>query len=309
MTLPIHSLVVGVADLDRGDPVLRYGVELSERLGATLHVVHAYSPPDVLPETEAETGDADRVGPPIPFPATGEGIELERPLRERLSRLLPESLPGSRVVPHFVAGSPARALQQAVEETGAELVLVGAHRGGGTGVLLGTTAARTVRGASVPALVLREPPRRPGARVLLTTDLSEVSRRACEAGLELARALFGDDSVQLRCLLAVYPGSGDLPPYDPDRLRATAEPSLHRFVRDLSSSGTPVAGVVRTGVPEEEILSEATEWPADLVVMGTHGRSGISRLLLGSVAETALRDLRTSVLVVPARTFESDTEP
>lgn len=57
---------------------------------------------------------------------------------------------------------------------------------------------------------------------------------------------------------------------------------------------------MRLGDPAREIAAEAREWDADLLVLGTHARSGAARVLLGSVAEGALRSARCSVLVVPA---------
>lgn len=57
---------------------------------------------------------------------------------------------------------------------------------------------------------------------------------------------------------------------------------------------------MRLGDATEEIVGEARERPADLVVLGIHGRSGLSRMFLGSVAEATLRDLPCTALVVPA---------
>jgi nucleotide-binding universal stress UspA family protein len=69
-----------------------------------------------------------------------------------------------------------------------------------------------------------------------------------------------------------------------------------------------VTGKVRVGQPVAEILAEADEWHADLLVMGTYGRSGASRFLIGSVAESVLRRVQCSVLVVPNAAVESPTE-
>lgn len=307
MPYTIRSLVVGVAELDTLDPTLHHGLELAERLGATLHLVHAYSPPDVIPEVAPP--DAEVTGPPVPFPAIGAGIELERTLKERLDRTLAGERIVPRIVPHFRSGAAHRALEETAAEVGAQLILVGSSRKSQVaGALLGTTAARIARSASVPVLVHRAVPGHPDTRVLLTTDLSELSRRCSEIGLETALGLFGRDQVRFRCLLAVNPGSVEQPPFDADRLRAGATPSLERFAATLASPGTSVSGVVRVGAPVDEIGAEASEWPADLVVLGTHGRSGISRLFLGSVAEATIRDLRCSALVIPARGLEPSPE-
>ena len=56
---------------------------------------------------------------------------------------------------------------------------------------------------------------------------------------------------------------------------------------------------LREGTPWKEIVESAREWPADLIVVGTHGRSGLSRLLFGSTAEGVVRHARSPVVVVP----------
>jgi len=56
---------------------------------------------------------------------------------------------------------------------------------------------------------------------------------------------------------------------------------------------------LREGMPWREIVESAREWPADLIVVGTHGRSGLTRLLFGSTAEGVVRHARSPVVVVP----------
>lgn len=56
---------------------------------------------------------------------------------------------------------------------------------------------------------------------------------------------------------------------------------------------------LREGTPWKEIVESAREWPADLIVVGTHGRSGLTRLLFGSTAEGVVRHARSPVVVVP----------
>jgi nucleotide-binding universal stress UspA family protein len=72
-----------------------------------------------------------------------------------------------------------------------------------------------------------------------------------------------------------------------------------RTCNDLSADGLSVEHVVRTGVPHEAILRYTEEAGIDLVVMGTHGRTGVDRLLLGSVTEKVLRLSNVPVLPVP----------
>jgi len=86
-----------------------------------------------------------------------------------------------------------------------------------------------------------------------------------------------------------------------DELTAKAERRGRQFLdqcaREAHLKSTPEELVV-TGRPAEEIIRMANDWHADLVVVGSHGRSGLERLVLGSIAETILRDSSCDVLVV-----------
>jgi nucleotide-binding universal stress UspA family protein len=89
----------------------------------------------------------------------------------------------------------------------------------------------------------------------------------------------------------------------PSRASTTASPAharerLDAFVAELPA-GTRVEPRIRTGSPAREAVAEAAEWPADVVVVGSHGRTGAARALLGSVAEAVVRDAHCSVLVIP----------
>jgi nucleotide-binding universal stress UspA family protein len=74
---------------------------------------------------------------------------------------------------------------------------------------------------------------------------------------------------------------------------------LHEFIGHQAPDASGITARVRLGNPTEQIVAEAREWQADLVVLGTHGRSGLPRLLLGSIAEATLRDAGCSALVIP----------
>ena len=81
-----------------------------------------------------------------------------------------------------------------------------------------------------------------------------------------------------------------------DRLQHLGMVYLREAAHQLA--GLPVGYAVRFGEPAEEILEEAREFGADLVVMATHGRSGVARLMLGSVAEAVLRRSEVPVVLV-----------
>lgn len=293
MTCSIRTIVIGVAELEPADPVLEYGYVLAGRLGASIHVVHAYQPPAYW----AAGMEAAGVPAPPPFPVV-ESLELERILEERLKGILSSAPAGVRVSSEVAVGPADLALEDVSGRLGADLLLVGATRHGNVGrLLLGTTAGKTIRHGKAPVFVLRNAHRQTGARVLLTTDLSELNARAIRRGADCARTLIGD--AEVKALYVAVSGPSDLPPSAGGSIEADAQRALRAFLNEWVPGGDGIPAVVRVGNPHDDLVAEAKDWGADLVVLGTHGRSGLSRLLLGSVAEAAVRDLECSALVVP----------
>lgn len=291
MARSIRTVVVGVATLREPDPVLGAALALAARTGAALHVVHAFEVAGYELERYREMGYSAC----DPVRLFGEGLQarLEGQVRALTQR--------GRVFCAAVRGEPHRVLAAAAERVDADLVVVGSTRRGPLArTLLGTTAQHVLHHARRPVLIFHPPLRSPVARVLLTTDLSELSEVVHEAGVELVDGLFRGDAPALRSLLVSW-HDHTLPPgmhggFD----EAAAEPSLRRFLRERRPRARPVEARLRVGEPSREIAAEAREWDADLLVLGTHGRTGAARVLLGSVAEGALRAARCSVLVIPA---------
>lgn len=137
--------------------------------------------------------------------------------------------------------------------------------------------------------------------VLCPTDHSDFSARALRHALALCR-WFGAQLSVLRVIPDVMPtpGGPDLPvtALASPVLRDEAERELSLFAQPAIDAGVPVRTVLREGEPWREILHEAAGLPADLVVMGTHGRSGFEHLLLGSVTEKVVRRATCPVLTV-----------
>jgi nucleotide-binding universal stress UspA family protein len=143
------------------------------------------------------------------------------------------------------------------------------------------------------------------SRILCAIDFSEHSRRALDHAMAIARwyeasvtALYVFSPAPVA---AVGPGA---PLFDPIVL---TDVDLQRLRDDLRAFAAAEAALgvafdvdVRQGFPASEIDAHAREMPADLIVLGTHGRSGVERLVLGSVAERVLRRAPCPVLTVPA---------
>ena len=142
-------------------------------------------------------------------------------------------------------------------------------------------------------------------RILCPVDFSEHSRRALDHAVAIARwyrsTITALHVVSAVPVAAYAPGPLVYEPLlltGPDRDQLQA--NLERFVDAEAAPGVAIECRVREGVAATEILDEAVEMDADLVTIGTHGRSGFERLVLGSVAEKVLRKARCPVLTVSA---------
>jgi nucleotide-binding universal stress UspA family protein len=140
-------------------------------------------------------------------------------------------------------------------------------------------------------------------KILVPIDGSETSRRGLDEAIQLAR----DNSAKIRLVHVVntavvaveYPGGS--PMDDVSNVRDNSE-AVMKGAADIVSRSGLTAETVILGTPIENtgelIVHQATEWPADIIVMGTHGRRGLPRVVLGSNAEYVLRHTSVPVLLV-----------
>lgn len=290
MYYSIRTIVVGVGEIHEPDPVLSAAVALAERTGAVLHAVHAYDIPPLIWDAYLEVG-AER---------GGVQDEIAKANMEALESAVRRAASGATVHCHALRDTPDRAINEVVREVGAELVVIGAtHHRYFARAMLGTAAQRILRHATAPVLVVRHELPTHFNRVLLTTDLSELSASVHEVGLDLLDVLSGGDPPEVESLVTVALPLGLPPRISTGELGRTTSHQLQKFLEARRARISKVRTRVRFGIPSDEILEEAEEWPADLVVLGTHSRNGMERVWLGSVAEGVLRDLRCSALVVP----------
>ena len=142
-------------------------------------------------------------------------------------------------------------------------------------------------------------------QILCPIDFSEFSRHALVRAAALANA-HGASVTALHVVpipprFAPFPVAFEVPVafgLTPEQL-ASLKRGLVEFVQGDSSLGVPIeTEVVEAPIVHSEIVAQATRLRADLIVMGTHGRSGFERLLLGSVTEKVLRTARQPVMTV-----------
>ncbi|WP_027815334.1 universal stress protein [Paraburkholderia bannensis] len=151
-------------------------------------------------------------------------------------------------------------------------------------------------------------------RILVAVDGSETSRRAFEAALDLAKAM--GSTLQPFYVVENTPMYFDAPGYDPSILRNQMIAQGNELAEDMDKAMRErgVQGAMVTGeasslddVPSL-VLSAAKAQGADLIVMGTHGRRGFQRLILGSVAERCVRQSTLPVLLIPTAAGIAATE-
>jgi nucleotide-binding universal stress UspA family protein len=295
----IRTIVVGVAEMRSGDPkiappgedpVLEPAVSLASRLGAHLHVVKVFARPDPVLSayTHAlQTGAAYRQ----------HRAEVERGLWAQVRRF-----PGvARVHCHAIEGKAEIQLCAFAEEVGADLIIVGATRRGRIWQnMLGSTAERVLQRASTPVLVVRRPFDRPVRRVLLATDLSDTAAAQHEIALDIVERLFGDEPLDLRELLVCWYDAETAARVSRSVMTTAAAGRLEEFLLAREQRRHSITPRVRIGNPSTEILHETGDWKADLIVLGSHGRWGPARWMLGSTAAAALRGSSCNALVIPA---------
>lgn len=144
-------------------------------------------------------------------------------------------------------------------------------------------------------------------RILVPTDFSETSEAAVRHGVELART-FHAGLILLhvggaaREVATEFPLGLDASLIDAERER------LLRILSPADQAAVRPEFVMAAGAPAVEIVRCATEREVDLIVMGTHGRGGVSHLLLGSVAEQVIRTAPCPVLVIRQTPAEASVE-
>lgn len=149
-------------------------------------------------------------------------------------------------------------------------------------------------------------------RILCPLDFSRFSRHALDQAVALARETGAEISVLHVFTFAPVAQSvaaGAAIPMEPMRLDPAMRMSLlsdmATFVDDVDTAGITITQTLFEGDAVTRILDRATDWNADLIVMGTHGRSGFERMLLGSVTEKVLRKAACPVLTVPPRVLHA----
>lgn len=286
-----HDLGVG------GELALSSAVILANRCGATLRLVHVVELLDPY----------QRISHPLTSPYTLEEIAQKTGARLQALVASPE-LARLDVEYEVRSGKPFVELIIAGRAWLADLIVVG-------GVsrteepLLGSTSERVLRKARVPVMVAKKPLSSEAKTFLVPTDFSACARKAAEEALMLAKCFGG--RVVFFHVLDIYPSytiayahelgvSVPIPPPSPEEI----EPEWEAFLSGLPLDTVDWEKRTEEGQAATAIVHQAEHMQADVIVIGTHGRSGLPHMLLGSVAEKVVRTASCPVLTIRPDAFQ-----
>lgn len=289
MNLLHLRVVLAAIDADESSlNVLRAAHELVSAAGASLHVAN------IAPAANSS----------LPTHVSGED-ERQNTIAHLLNRA---DLPATEVTLHLLAGDPVHAIRTLADKVGADVIVLGRHRGGGAErPALGSTALGVATNSWAPCLILSRGMRLPLERVLAPVDLSDTSRGALVMALTWASALRGarrsagsatDEAVQLTALVV---DKSRAPSGGGTRQTQALDDELSRL-RQMAGTwaSVDVTGVLRSGRDVPATIAEyATENASDLIVLGTRGLGLDDVGRVGSVSLEVARRVMVPILLVP----------
>jgi nucleotide-binding universal stress UspA family protein len=304
MALAFPRILLAYDDSVASQVALEYACSLT-RAGATLSIAHALDESRVVATamTSAAFGAVD----PTPFIAAvdDQGAAL---LKTAVATCALHGVFAEQVI---IRDAPEAGIVALGRANRFDLIILGTHgRRGISRALLGSVAEAILRETEVPVLVVTGHAKapindRPFERALVALDASDPSRSAMSVAARLS-ADFGAhltlcNVIDSRDVLAKAAAYGyDASPFqavmrvDARKLlqAAAAVPNITLKIDDI---------VVAEGEPAEAIEHTALQRNCDLIIIGTHGRRGVRRVFLGSVAEAVIRESAIPVLAVPAK--------
>ena len=260
-------------------------IELAKLVHAEIHVISVADTGDLPTLTDEMREDLRAY--------SGEAVEAVADLAREA---------GIETTTEIEDGDPVECLLAAAEANAVDLVVMGTHGRSGLGRLaLGSITERTLRTSSVPVMTVREETAlAPVESILVPTDGSACANRA----LDHAAALAVETDAALHIVhvvdVSVVARDIDATPVL-DALEVAGERALEAATSRATDAGvTSVQASVVSGRPNRSVCTYAETQDIDLVVMGTHGRTGLSEKLLGSVTERVVRESPVPVITLRA---------
>src|SRR6516162_8582140 len=304
-TLNIQNIIVPIDFSKMSVRAVEIAKQLARRFGASIHLAHVrhlnYATDLVAP------------APPIvPFSFMPYEQNGERTALKELKKVAGECGVSSATCDVLGGAPPFDEICRLAQTVPADLVVMPTHgRTGLKHVFLGSTAERVVQHSSCPVLVTRGNPAQSnnGSRFRIKTILVPVDFSSCSReGLRYAIAFASEFGAKIILLHATYLGyvyscEGtaiyDIPGLQ-KAARKTAERKMRELVRSVNFGAVKYETVFTEGLPVLDICAFAKDHNADLITTSTHGFTGFTHVLIGSVAEQVVRHAPCSVLVVPS---------
>lgn len=283
----METILVATDFSERSDQALERAAMIAANTGAQLRFVHVVDDDQKQPIIDSQISVAQQA------------------LAEDAKRL--EKAHGVKdCITDVVLGDPFEGIVKAAEASPPDLVVLGAHRRRVLrDVFVGTTAQRTIRRTRRPVLMVNAPPRTDYSRVMLCTDLSEISRASIERLVALK--LGGPQSI---ILLHVFEALAEqmlfrsaLTQAQMDQYRGELKLEAEQALTEFRAALPPIGfGTITRHYDTSisaSILEASREINADLIVVTSRGRADLRKTFLGSVAEEVLRRADRDVLVIP----------
>lgn len=298
-----RSILVPVDGSSFSERALPYALGLGEQLGVPVHIALVHVPDTYYNTAETMLPHAEDIEREI----KAKEREYLNDLKQRV-----QSASKARVEIHHLEGVIEETLEEEVAERNIGLVVLSTHgRGQMSRAILGSVTVHLVRHLSIPLLLV--PPLdalpdlnpRPLFRsILIPLNGSELAQKI----IGPAAAIGQPGKTQMQLLRVVPPAFHMVGPFtqrtataDQELLacrKAEAEAYLKKVAEGLrSQSYTVQTQVAASAHPAAAILDEAREWACDLIAIATRGRSGLMKLLVGSVTDKILRSASCPVLV------------
>ena len=180
---------------------------------------------------------------------------------------------------------PYQEIVDAAARKQVNMIIMGRHgRTGLPKLMMGSVTARVVGHATCNVLIIPPDARIEGRNVLIATDGSRYSEAAAQEAICIAKQCKSP-------LIAISVSSSDTE-------IATAEENVKKIMDAAAKEGVKAEGLTTTGKPYDVIVETARQKVVDLIVLGSHGRTGIERLLMGSVTERVIGHTEVAILVV-----------
>ena len=299
-TPPILQKIVATTDFSNESQAgVRYAVALAEKFKASVSLLHVIEPPSRMSGVES-------------LILARKDSELVDLARTQLTTLAKREAKGDVALTASVrTGKPFHEINTAARESATDLIVIATHGYSGVKrVLLGSTAERVVRHAPCPVVTVpaREQPK-PSRKtppfklknILVPIDFSNLSKDALPYAVVLA-GNFGAEIILVHIVEKVpmdYLLGGELTNQTIVPLMKEAESNLERVAEELNqATGVKVTVMVRQGRPFEEICAASKAGNADIIILTTHGYTGLKHVWLGSTAERVVRHAACPVLVV-----------